>query len=314
MSSKSELSRESTGQGLVGYFDEWWASLDWLALQQAVENTAVKLWEIFKTPGSEFWSAIAGAVVGGLIAYWIQIKSLKEARNERVDERLQAEKTLAYSLLFKVIKIQNNLEHIQRHVDTQKALYGRSTRPSGYLLALANLPSAIEFSPDEMSMLLSLRNDDLFNRVLSLDNIHNSIIPVWELYAVSRDKVKQLTPRIRFDPNLGTSEFDVEKDSPLAVAIFEAEHIANELIKRACVDATEAKQVLDDLIAFFRSRFGLTISIVDAEGRAEEKRYVSSAGEQSSQSTWPGKLHYNLYYNTAHLQPLGRTGRAEITV
>ncbi|WP_331374331.1 hypothetical protein [Sinorhizobium chiapasense] len=311
--SETEISRESTGQGLLNYFDEWWASVDWLALQQAIENTAVRLWEILRTPGSEFWSAIAGAVVGGLIAYWIQVKSLKEARNERDNERLQAEKSLAYSLLFKVIKIHNSLEHIRRHVETLKALHGSSTQPSGYLLPLANLPSAVEFSPDEMSMLLSLRNDDLFNLVLSLDNIHNSIIPVWEYYAASRETVKQLTHSIQFDPELGRSEFEVKKDSPLSVAIFEAEQIARELIKRAYRDATEAKQALDNLVSFFRSRFGFTISIVNAEKSAEEQGDVSAAREQSPQTIWPGKLQYNLHYNTAHRQSVGSSGQAETT-
>lgn len=264
MQSETESS-DGAGQSLVRYSVDWLRDLDWLALQQILESMAIRIWEMLQLPGSEFWSAITGAVVGGLIAFWIQNKTLIEARNERRSERLQAETALAYSLLFKVIKIYNNLEHIRRHVDMQKTLHGESTGPSGYLLALANLPSAIEFSADEMSMLLSIQSDDTFNSILSLDSIHNSIMPVWELYAALREKVKMSSQTIQFDSKVGRSEIQVKNDSPLAVAIFEADQMATELVRRAYVDATEAKQVLDELIACFRAKFGFTINIVDAQ-------------------------------------------------
>ena len=41
---------------------------------------------------SEFLAAIGGAVVGGLIAYLVQIKALREARRDRAEERLLVKK------------------------------------------------------------------------------------------------------------------------------------------------------------------------------------------------------------------------------
>lgn len=295
MQSETQTS-DGAGQSVVRYFIDWLRDLDWSVLQQILENTATQIWEILQLPGSEFWSAIAGAVVGGLIAFWIQNKALVEARNERSIERLQAEKALAYSLLFKVIKIYSNLEHIRRHVDTQRTLHEETTRPSGYLLALANLPSAIEFSADEMSMLLSIQNDEIFNSILSLDSIHNSIMPVWELYAALREKVKMLSQTIQFDPTVGRSEIEVKNDSPLAVAIFEADQMATELVRRAYEDATEAKQALEELIACFRAKFGFTIDIHDAKDRTANQ----VAGEEirhAPQAAWPKMLSYTLHYN-----------------
>lgn len=295
MQSETETS-DGAGQSAIRYFVDWLRDLDWSALQQILENRAILTWEILQLPGSEFWSAITGAVVGGLIAFWIQNKTLVEARNERSSERLQAEKALAYSLLFKVIKIYNNLEHIRRHVDKQQTLHGEATRPSGYLLALANLPSAIEFSADEMSMLLSIENDDIFNSILSLDSIHNSIMPVWELYAALREKVKMSSQTIQFDPVVGRSEIEVENDSPLAVAIFEADQMAIELARRAYVDATEAKQVLEKLIACFRAKFGFTIDIVDAKD-STANQVAGDEIRHAPQAAWPEMLSYTLHYN-----------------
>lgn len=151
------------------------------------------------------------------------------------------------------------------------ALREEAISPSGYLLALANMHSPIEFSADEMSMLLSLRNDAIFNRILQLDDIHNSIVPAWELYAALREKVKQLSQTIQFDPELGRSEIEVKKGSPLAIALFEADQMAIELIRRANVDAIEAKQALVELLALFRSQFGFTVSIVDEKGNSAER-------------------------------------------
>lgn len=293
------------GENVRWYAFDWLADLGWSSLPQGLEYLAMRIWEILQVPGSEFWSAIIGAVVGGGIAFWIQSKALTEARKERQSARLQAEQALAYSLLFKVIKIYNNLEHIRRHVDMRKTLHAGTTTPSGYLLALANLPSAIEFSADEMSMLLSLQIDDIFNRTITLDDIHNSIVPAWELYSVLRNKVQSLSEARQFDPNIGKSEIAVRKDSPLAIAVFEADQMAMELQRRAYLDAKEAKQVLQDLAACFREKFEFTIDIADAKD-STANQVAGDEIRHAPQATWPEMSSYTLHYNLA--SPTARDG------
>jgi hypothetical protein len=65
---------------------------------------------------AEFWSAIAGAIVGGLIAYFIQIRALREGRNQRADDRKLVQQAQAHALLFKMIRIHSDFHPTQFHL------------------------------------------------------------------------------------------------------------------------------------------------------------------------------------------------------
>lgn len=66
---------------------------------------------------TEFWSAIAGAVVGGVIAYAVQIRALREGKRQRADDQKSIQQGLGNSLLFKMIKIHSNIHGIHRHIE-----------------------------------------------------------------------------------------------------------------------------------------------------------------------------------------------------
>ena len=57
--------------------------------------------ELAAWPGSEFWAAIIGAVVGGSITLIAQRQEQKASRQERAEDRKFEAKGQAYSLLFK---------------------------------------------------------------------------------------------------------------------------------------------------------------------------------------------------------------------
>ena len=61
-------------------------------------------------------------------------------------------------------------------------------------MPLANLPEAVVFSPDEMGLSFSQRDDDVFNSVLDMDVAHNSLIEVMKMIAVTR---KELTQQLK---------------------------------------------------------------------------------------------------------------------
>lgn len=211
----------------------------------------------------EFWAAIVGAVVGGIIAYLIQRASLIEGRAARKEERLLADKALGYSLLFKVIAISATFHLIKNHVETavRKAGIEKAPQRSGVLLPILNLPPAIEFAASEMAMLLSLKEDVVFNTILSLDQIHNSILPVWEKYAAQRDEVEALISDTTFDATEGKSEFTIKPGSPLQRKMFGIEMVANELIRRSAIDLDTAKDGLARLIELLNRRLKLGIKI-----------------------------------------------------
>src|SRR5262245_8629003 len=101
---------------------------------------------------AEFWSAIAGAVVGGFIAFGVQMIALRETRKQQIAEHQQRQKALAHSLVFKMIGVHSNFRSIRRHFDDclRKADEKAKAEPWQIVLPLANFPENIHFSSEEM--------------------------------------------------------------------------------------------------------------------------------------------------------------------
>jgi hypothetical protein len=224
------------------------------SISNAVIDFATALWSLAGEVSSEFWAALAGAVVGGLIAYFIQLRAIREGRTARREEAFEADKSQAYSLFFKVLKIHNNLHHLKRHVDGCLELSAGAVRSSSYLLPLLNVPSRVEFSTAEASVLLRQKDDDVFNSVLNLDEIHNGILPAWLEYRRLREKT-MLSEAETFDPETGAAQIVIKKGSLLDRAVFEASKAADELIRRSAVDFEEAEVALKGLASLLKKRF-----------------------------------------------------------
>lgn len=244
--------------------------------------------------GAEFWSAIAGAFVGGVIALWVQQKSLLEARNDRKEQEVTVSRALAYSLYFKVLKIANNLGHLRRHVEGCKEL-GQGTTPSGMLLPLANHQAPVEFSADEMALLLSYKNDEVFNAVLSLDNIHNSTIPAWKFYAERRERMQSMVSIDRFDEASGAGSFAFRQGTPEHIALYEANELAKLLVERSERDANEAMDALGMLEDLLREKAGLAAA---SALKSESNTLASKSNVASLKPKWPPEnpYHINISY------------------
>ncbi|CAN7574610.1 hypothetical protein [Mesorhizobium caraganae] len=215
---------------------------------------------------SEFWSAIAGAivgsVVGGLISFLLQRDALRAARDERMAAAAEERKALAFSLIFKMISIVNNLGNLKVHVDECRAR-AASDRHSGpsvtFLLPLVNVFDPVTIEPPAMAMLLSLGEDKVFNKVANIPQIHNSILPVWSAYSAMRSALNdELSQSI--DPATGKGEFAFNKKGREAIKFYETDQIATELISRADRDFAEADIALQEVMKVLKDRMGLKVS------------------------------------------------------
>ncbi|BCG88040.1 hypothetical protein MesoLj113c_41500 [Mesorhizobium sp. 113-3-9] len=215
---------------------------------------------------SEFWSAIAGAivgsVVGGLISYFLQVSGLKAAKSEREEVAAEERKALAFSLIFKMIAIVNNLGNLKLHVDECEARAAADRHegpPVTFLLPLVNIFDPITIEPEAMGMLLSLGADDVFNKALNIPQIHNSILPAWSAYSTMRSILNEELPQT-IDISTGKGEFAFNKKGPEALKFYEADRIAAELISRAGRDFAEADLSLNEVMTLLKDRLGLNIT------------------------------------------------------
>nr|WP_321981811.1 hypothetical protein [uncultured Cohaesibacter sp.] len=212
--------------------------------------------------GTEFWSAICGAVVGGLIALVAQLIAIKSARKDRLAEKKEVKIALAHSLIFKVARINSNLYCLHLHIEEAFAkVDARShTEPWSFVLPLASLPDDVIFSPEEMSIALSLDIADLTDKIMSLDAIHNNLIDFFELYRHRRAELETMLPA-NMHGNTGTTTLTEEQMALARPQMVILNQLVQDTRIRAQQDYEESIDVLNILIDALNEKFGLTLKM-----------------------------------------------------
>lgn len=224
--------------------------------------------------GTEFWSALVGAIIGGCIGLGGQWYAVRAARKQRLDdliveeaqrarEALSHNQALAHSLLFKMMKIVSSLIALRNHVEnsiSNAADEGHKGKMWQVILPLANPPDRVTFSADEMAMLMSLHADDVFNTVMSQDDIHNNLIPVFELYATRRREATENFGAM-MDGNLGTTELTYEQMALFAPREVELEMLAAAMRERANRDAKDALNAMHELHRALNEKLDLRLRL-----------------------------------------------------
>ncbi len=212
----------------------------------------------------EFVSAVVGAVVGGLIAFGVQIIALREARSVRDQDRLLARQALAHALLFKMVRIYSNSININRTIESyfavssERKLHGD---PWTFVLPWANLPERMHFSPDEMGMLLSLKNDDVFNLVMNQDVCHNSLTDIISKFNECR---KELTDQLKHEEVDGdklSGPATPERYMKVAPRIIEVNGLIDGIRKISKRNADEGRQAIFGLQKVFQQQLGLKLQL-----------------------------------------------------
>lgn len=147
----------------------------------------------------EFWSGVIGTVVGGGITFLSQSRGFREQRRQRTEDRERGERGLAHSLIFKMIRIHSDFYGVHRHIEDcfeKAARENLEGDPWQFVLPLANFADTVHFSPDEMSMLLGLKDLQVFNMIVDMDVRHNSVLDAARIMSTER---RSLTERLKAD-------------------------------------------------------------------------------------------------------------------
>lgn len=221
---------------------------------------------------NEFWAAIAGAVVGGIIAFGIQIIALRASAKERAANAAEQKKALGHSLLFKAIQIYSHLRVFNKHLKDGAAeakKFGDSEINWKVVLPLANLPAKVHFSTDEMALLLGLKNFEVFNKVVSFDELHNSTIEIFATYTERRSSMTA-TLSAELDGAVGSTDLDAKQLAMLAPRMYELDALLKQMLVRCEQDEKEASEILLLLQKVLGDELGMTYLIQkksDAEVR-----------------------------------------------
>jgi hypothetical protein len=221
----------------------------------------------------EFWTTIGGAMVGGGISFLIQLKNLREARANRREDRLRTDQGLSQSLQFKMTKIHSNIHAIHQHIEEcfEEVLKKEpKAEPWQLMLPLVNLPETINFAPDEMGMFLGLKHDDVFNAVVDMDVVHNSLV---EAVRVMNAERRALTERLQAEMVEGrvvSATLSREQAMDIRPRMIEVNSLIEGIRASAARNDKASREVLRRLNEVLRKELGLTYRVYFTDEQATE--------------------------------------------
>ena len=194
---------------------------------------------------SEFWAAIAGAVVGGVISLCIQMVALNAAKNERREGRRESRAALGRSLMYKLMRTTSDLHNLHQHVEESYAAAPSETHnePFLFVLPLANHPEYVHFSEQEVSLVMSFKDDDLLDQLMSLDVVHNGLIDVFKTYQVMRNELLEKMPA-QMSGNIGTTTLNQSEMLVVRPRMVAINMLLEQARARAKVDYSDARSTL----------------------------------------------------------------------
>jgi hypothetical protein len=151
----------------------------------------------------------------------------------------------------------------KKHVEECAANATAHALPQGWqsLRAIANLPPRLSFSPEEMSYLLSLKNFDLFNKVVSLDVVHSSTIGIFEMYAARRMELTDMLPASSMQGAIGTTSMNAAQFAAFIPRATELDLLVADIKARVEEDSKESREALLEVNAAAAPTFGKALKL-----------------------------------------------------
>ena len=145
-----------------------------------------------------------GALVGGLITFGIQAYALRVRRKQREEDLRRTQQILGHSLLIKIFKINSNFQKLHKQLEecvTNSTVIEKWAQHWEIFKPLASLPNPVYYSSEEMSMLMSIDKDQVFNLIFPLDTDHNTLLAT---IAKLQEEQARFHDRIEIDPISGS--------------------------------------------------------------------------------------------------------------
>jgi uncharacterized MnhB-related membrane protein len=204
---------------------------------------------------NEFLSAIAGAIVGGLLTLAMQVVAARKDERLRAADRMEQKRALAASLLFKLVRIHSDFAAAINHFNgciTLMITRGDAIEPWGFYRPAANIPDRIRFSSEEMALVLNLREDETFNDLMPLDVAHASYVSALELLQSLLKALRSALPISEADEEKTTTILDPDTMLKHRPAMYEINILFDEIYNMAHEYSSRSDRVLrrvNDLFA-----------------------------------------------------------------
>ena len=218
----------------------------------------------------EVWTTLLGGIVAGGIALYGQRMVLRENRKLLDDQRSETRLYLGQSILIKIIKIHGIARSMDVHFNDPQS---RNLKKSGLNFAwqsiepLVGLPSDISFKSAELSMILNLKDYDVFNSIVNIDEALRTIVNLTHMYEKEREVLLGSMEEtiVRFGGNVASHELTPEQLLTLKPKIAIVNSILSQLQEFSKKIHADSEKALHSLHGLLKEKIGLESKLESIE-------------------------------------------------
>jgi len=206
-------------------------------------------------------SLLAGTVISAIVSYLLQRSSFAEARRQKAQEKLETRKMLGLNLFHKMIRIVSTLGTLKNSLDNAFTRVKANEHPHNWqiIMPIANFPDRVKFTPEELTFLM-LMDMKLFNDMGPFDDIHNSLLDMFELYRTKRSALTDTLPAT-MNGNIGTTELTQAEMMTIGPRMAELNVLVDGMVQKTQQDSNEAWELLERLRNSLNGEFNLQLRL-----------------------------------------------------
>ncbi len=213
---------------------------------------------------TEVWTTILGAVIAALTSYYIQSRAFKENQEIRQAENNRENQVLGNSLIIKMNKIYSTSRGFDQHFNNDESQKSENLSSNSTWLKIVpygTYPQTVLFKPEELSLLMAQEDNDIYNNVCILDEIHAAIIDTAKLYAIERGKLLEELKPTSFNNDIGLQSISSEQLSRMMPQIVIVNSVLFQLQDHAKKLRHQSRNALYELHALLKEKLDLTYDL-----------------------------------------------------
>ncbi len=208
-------------------------------------------------------SVIFGAAISATVSYLLQRNSFAEARRQKEADKREDRRTLGLNVFTKMLRVASTLELLKQSLEQAFARAERDKHegpPWSFVIPLANFPSRVHFEPKELTEIMRL-DFNLFNDLGPFDDVHNSLLDIFELYRADRNAMTTNMSAEMLGGMRGSTTLTPEELKKLAPKMAALDTIIEGMIQRTVADSEQAWKILDRLQGALNKEYQLNLRI-----------------------------------------------------
>src|SRR6185295_2741728 len=140
-----------------------------------------------------------------------------------------------------MVRIASTLEQLKQSLEQAFARAekdGHQGPPWSFIIPLANFPGRVHFEPKELTEIMRL-DFNLFNDLGPFDDVHNSLLDIFELYRTDRNTLTAAMPAEMMGGMRGSSTFTPEEMRKVGPKMAALDTVVAGMVQRTMVDSEE---------------------------------------------------------------------------